>query len=138
MKIIKADTVKIISGKDRGKTGEVLAVFPKNNKILVKGVNIVTKHRKKGGEKKSAGITKFELPIDISNVQVLDPKSGRPARVGFELNNGKKIRIFKTGKISSKQKKVETTNKPISKKKEEGKEEKKEPKKLKNTNKIEK
>jgi large subunit ribosomal protein L24 len=107
VKVKKGDNVKILSGKDRGTISEIITVFPSTRKVLVKGVNIVTKHQKSKGENKPGGRIKFELPIDVSNVQVIDPVSSKPSRVGFEIVDGKKKRIFKVGKLVS-SKKVET------------------------------
>lgn len=94
MKVLKGDNVKIISGKDKGKTGEVLSVFKEKNRVLVKGVSIVKKHQKSKGEGVPSAIIEKEMPIHISNVQVIDPKSGKPSRVAYEVKDGKKTRVF--------------------------------------------
>lgn len=95
MKVKKSDIVKILSGKDRGKTGEVLQVFPKTGKILVKGINIVTKHQKSQGQEKPGGRIQFEQPINISKVQIINPENQKPSRVSFVSKDGKKQRVFK-------------------------------------------
>ncbi|MBD3363181.1 50S ribosomal protein L24 [Candidatus Dojkabacteria bacterium] len=107
MKVLKGDTVKVISGKDRNKTGEVLVALPKQNKVVVKGVNIVTKHQKARGKDKPAGRIKFELPIDVSNVQVIDPATGKPTRIKYTFKDGKKVRQI--GEHSEDKKKTEKT-----------------------------
>lgn len=95
MKIRKGDTVKIICGKDRGKTGKVFAVYPKAGKATIEGMNLVKKHRKprRGGEKGQ----KIEIakPMDISNIMLICPKCGQPARVGYKLTETDKFRICK-------------------------------------------
>jgi large subunit ribosomal protein L24 len=95
MKIKKGDTVLIISGKYRGKTGKVLRVFPKGGKVLVEGVNIMKKHQKprKTGEK--GQVIEMPSPINISNVKLLCPKCGKPTRVGYKIIEGKKYRVCK-------------------------------------------
>ncbi len=100
MKIQKDDKVKIMSGKDKGKTGKVLRVFPSKSVVVVEGVNIVKKHIKPGKVSKEGGIISMEKPVNISNVALIDPKTGEPARVGFKLIDGKKYRINKkTGEV---------------------------------------
>lgn len=95
MKIKKSDTVLIISGKYRGKTGKVLRAFPKEEKILVEGVNIMKKHQKprKTGEK--GQVIEMLSPIDVSNVKLFCPKCGKAARVGYKITEGRKYRICK-------------------------------------------
>ena len=97
MKVKKGDKVKILSGKDRGKTGSVVSVLRKSGRLIVEGVNIVTRFEKKNNEKKTGGITKGEAPIYTSKVQVLDDE-GKATRIGFEIKEGKKIRISKKTK----------------------------------------
>ncbi|MBR2786669.1 MAG: 50S ribosomal protein L24 [Clostridia bacterium] len=95
LKIKKGDTVKVLSGNDKGKTAEVLEVMPKTEKILVKGINIKKKHvkpRKVGDE---AGIIASEFPIHTSKVSVVCPKCGKPTRIGFELDKDNKVRVCK-------------------------------------------
>lgn len=93
MKIHKDDTVLVIAGKDKGKTGKVLKALPTDDKIVVEGVNKVKKHVKR--DVSETGILEFEKPIHVSNVKAIDPSSSKPARVGFEVKDGKKTRIFK-------------------------------------------
>lgn len=91
-KIKKGDTVMVLVGKYKGKTGEVLSVSPKENKVLIAGVNIVKKH-KKPTMNSQGQIVEVEKPIHISNVSLIE--DGKPARVGFKIEDGKKFRIFK-------------------------------------------
>ncbi len=92
MKIHKGDTIKIITGKDRGKTGKLLKVFPLKNKILIEGLNIYKKHvrPKQQGEKGQTVLV--PRPIDISNVMLVCPSCGQAARVGYRLEAGSKKR----------------------------------------------
>lgn len=93
MKIKKGDAVVVISGKDKGKTGEVLGVIPSESRVLVQGVNVAVKHRK-ASQTSPGGIDKSELPIHISNVALADPKTGKPTRVGYKvLKDGTKTRF---------------------------------------------
>jgi large subunit ribosomal protein L24 len=93
-KLRKGDKVIVISGKDKSKTGEVTRVIPKDGKALVTGVNSVIRHTKQTQTDQGGRITK-EMPIDISNLALVDPKSGGPTRVGFKLVEGKKVRYAK-------------------------------------------
>jgi large subunit ribosomal protein L24 len=94
-KIKKGDTVYVLTGKDKGRTGKVLSVHPKDEKVLVAGVNSVKKH-KKPTTNTPGQIISIEKPIHISNVSLME--DGKPARVGFKVEDGKKIRVFrKTG-----------------------------------------
>ena len=97
MKIKAGDTVLVIAGKDRGKTGKVKKCLPRENRVIVDGVNIVTKHVKPRGPQHPGGITKTEAPIHVSNVMYYDTKAGKPTRVGYKIENGKKVRIAKRG-----------------------------------------
>lgn len=85
----------MISGKDRGKQGTVLEAFPKKDRVLVEGINMVQKHAKPSQENPQGGIINQEAPIHVSNVMPIDPKSGEPTRVGYEVHDGKKVRIAK-------------------------------------------
>ena len=97
-KIKKGDTVKVIAGKDNGKEGKVLSVDPKNNKVVVEGVNMITKHAKPSAANANGGIIQKEAPIDISNVMYLH--KGKATRVGFKMDGDKKVRFAKsTGDI---------------------------------------
>ncbi len=94
-KIKKGDQVIVIAGSkaDKGRTGEVLKVFPKDSKVLVQGVNVRTKHQKPSAES-TGGIVKKELPVHISNVALMDPETGKPTRVGYSFDkDGNKIRV---------------------------------------------
>lgn len=97
-KIKKGDTVKVITGKDKDKEGKVLSVDMKNHKVLVEGVNVVTKHTKPSAANQQGGIVNQEAPIDISNVMYC--VKGQAVRVGFEIKDGKKVRVNKkTGEV---------------------------------------
>lgn len=94
MRIKKGDTVVVITGKDKGKQGKVLRVFPKENRVVVQGVNMLTKHAK-ATRKAGAEIQHFEGPIDASNVMYFDTKAKKATRVGYEVKDGKKVRVSK-------------------------------------------
>ena len=97
-KIKKDDLVKIIAGKDKDKTGKILSVNTKKNTVLVEGCNMVTKHSKPSAANQQGGIIHQEGPIDISNVMLV--VDGNATRVGFEVKDGKKVRVAKaTGKV---------------------------------------
>lgn len=94
-KIKKGDTVVVLSGKDKGREGEVLSVMPKDGRVLVSGINVVARHTKPS-QAQSGGIVRKEAPFDISNVAVKDPSTGKPARVGFKfMEDGRKVRFAK-------------------------------------------
>lgn len=95
MHVKKGDKVKVITGKDKGKTGVILAAFPKKDRVIVEGVNIVKKHAKPSQDNPQGGIISKEAPIHVSNVMPIDPKTGEPTRVGYKIENGKKVRIAK-------------------------------------------
>jgi len=95
MHVKKGDKVQVIAGKDKGKQGVILAAFPKQNRVLVEGVNIVKKHSKPSQVNPQGGIITKEAPIHVSNVMPLDPKAGVPTRVGYKTVDGKKVRIAK-------------------------------------------
>ena len=97
-KIRKGDTVQVISGKDKGLTGEVLKVYPETDKVLVEGVNRVKKHTRVSQNARGAktgGIVTQEAPIHISNVMLLDPQSNKPTRVSVVREDGKRFRVSK-------------------------------------------
>lgn len=94
MKIQKDDTVMVIAGKDKGKTAKVLKAIPTENKIIVEGVNVVTRHMKKQGATPGQKVS-YEKSIDASNVMLVDPKTNKPTRVGYKVENGKKVRVAK-------------------------------------------
>ena len=95
MRIRKGDKVKIIAGKDLGKTGVILQVLPETNKVVVEGVNIVTKHVKPGAVSQEGGIVKKEAPVNVSNVMFFDDQLGRAVRLGSKVVDGKKYRVNK-------------------------------------------
>ena len=96
LNIKKDDTVYVLSGEDRGKTGRVLKVLPAKQRAIVEGVNIVTKATKPSAKHPQGGLVKMEAPIHISNLSLLDPKSGKPTRVGRRRNDeGKLVRYAK-------------------------------------------
>ncbi len=95
MNIKKGDNVLVITGKDNGKVAEVLACYPKDNRVTVKGVNIVTKHNKPRSAQDKGGIVKVEGKIDASNVQLVCPVCGKATRVAHKEENGKNVRICK-------------------------------------------
>lgn len=98
IKIKKDDMVKVIAGKDRDKEGKVLSVNPKRGKVVVEGVNMLTKHMKPSAANPNGGIVNTEGPIDISNVMLL--VNGKATRVGFDFKDGKKVRVAKaTGEV---------------------------------------
>jgi len=95
MHVKKGDKVMVISGKDKGKTGIVLAAYPKKNRVIVENVNIVKKHAKPSQDNPQGGIMNMEAAIHVSNVMPIDPKTGEPTRVGYQVIDGKKVRIAK-------------------------------------------
>lgn len=98
MKIKKGDTVKVITGKDKDKEGKVIAVDHKNGKVTVENVNMITKHTKPSAANQNGGIIQTEAPLDASNVMYVH--KGKATRVGFKVENGKKVRFAKsTGEV---------------------------------------
>ncbi len=96
MNIKKGDTVVVISGKDKGKKGKVLSVYPNNDRVLVEGVNMLTKHQKPSQKVQQGGIIHQEGPIHVSNVMVYCDKDKQGVRIGYKiLENGQKVRICK-------------------------------------------
>lgn len=96
MKIKSGDTVVVISGKDKGKKGKVIEVLRSKERVLVEGVNMVSKHQKPNQKNPQGGIVHKELPIHVSNVMLFDPKAGKGVRVGMKiLSSGEKVRISK-------------------------------------------
>ena len=96
MKIKKGDTVQVLSGNDKGKTGEVLKVMPKQEKLVVKGINIRKKHIKPRKQGEEGGIISKEFPIHMSKVNVVCPKCGKAVRIGFKFENDSKVRVCKS------------------------------------------
>jgi len=97
MKIHKGDNVMVMTGKDRGKTGKVLRALPRDGHVVVEGVNIKKRHRKTDrNTRQGGGIVDVAAPVHVSNVQLLDPKTNKPTRVGVSVNeHGKRIRVAK-------------------------------------------
>ncbi|TXN34802.1 50S ribosomal protein L24 [Flagellimonas hymeniacidonis] len=95
LKIKTGDTVKVIAGDHKGTEGKVLQVDREKNKAIVEGVNTVSKHEKPSAKNPQGGIVKKEAPIHISNLSLLDPKSGETTRIGYEVRDGKKVRLAK-------------------------------------------
>lgn len=100
MKIKKGDKVKVITGSSKGTVGEVLKAFPKDEKVLVEGVNLVKKHLKPTQANPDGGIVEKEAPIHVSNVALYDAKAKKSGRVGYKIEKGKKVRVLKqTGAV---------------------------------------
>jgi len=96
-KIRRDDEVVILAGKDKGKTGKVTKVLVENGKVFVEGVNLIKKHTKPVPQlQQPGGIIEKEAPLQVSNVAILNPKSGKADRVGFRIEDGKKVRFFKS------------------------------------------
>ena len=99
-RIRKGDTVVVLSGKDKGKTGEVVRSMPKESKVVVAGVNVAARHRKPSQVNPQGGIDRKEAPLHVSKVAIADPKTGKATRVRFEDRNGKKVRVaVKSGEL---------------------------------------
>jgi large subunit ribosomal protein L24 len=95
LKIKKGDKVVVLAGRDKGKKGEILKVFPSENRAVVRGVNVVRKHQKQSAAQEG-GIISKEAPIHISNIAIEDPKDGEPSRIGYRiLDDGRKVRFAK-------------------------------------------
>jgi large subunit ribosomal protein L24 len=100
MKIKKGDHVMVTAGKDKGATGTVIAAYPKLDRVLVQGVNMIKKNEKETNQgvrgAKEGGIVTQEAPIHVSNVQIVDPDTKKPARVGYKINeDGTKVRVLR-------------------------------------------
>ena len=92
----KDDNIIVISGKDKGKKGRIIAAYPRENRVLVEGVNMVKRHTRPNPTNQQGGIIEREAPIHVSNVMHIDPKSGKATRIGYKvLENGTKVRIAK-------------------------------------------
>ncbi|WP_309663063.1 50S ribosomal protein L24 [Sphingomonas sp.] len=99
-KIRKGDQVVILSGKDKGKTGEVVRSIPKEMKVVVSGINVHARHRKPSQTNPQGGIERKEAPMHVSKVAIADPKTGKASRVRFETRDGKKVRVAaKSGEL---------------------------------------
>lgn len=92
-KIKKGDKVVVLSGKDKGKHGEVVKAMPKDGKVVVSGVNVITRHRKPSQGNPQGGLERKEAPLHASKVALEDPKTGKPTRVRFEVRDGRKVRV---------------------------------------------
>lgn len=110
MKLQKKDKVMIISGRDKGRTGTISVVLPKSNQVVIEGINVVKRHTKPSQANPKGGIIELTKPISAAKVMVLDPTSGKPARVGYKVGkDGNKERVFKVSKFKN-------TKKPATKK----------------------
>ncbi|CAN7548453.1 50S ribosomal protein L24 [Rhizobium sp. LjRoot98] len=98
-KIRKGDKVVVLTGKDKGRSGEVLQVLPKEDRAVVRGVNMVKRHQRQT-QSQEAGIINKEASIHLSNIAIADPKDGKPTRVGFKIDGDKKVRVAKRSGVS--------------------------------------
>ncbi|GIK48181.1 MAG: 50S ribosomal protein L24 [Alphaproteobacteria bacterium] len=99
-RIRKDDTVIVIAGKDKGRSGRVLKVLPQEERVVVEGVNLAKRHTKPDVANPQGGIIAKEAPLHISNVALRDPKTGKPTRVGFKVNDkGRKVRVAKSSGV---------------------------------------
>ncbi|MCD1264767.1 50S ribosomal protein L24 [Shinella sp. AETb1-6] len=98
-KIRKGDKVVVLTGKDKGRTGEVVQVLPKEDRAVVKGINLVKRHQRQT-QTQEAGIITKEASIHLSNIAIADPKDGKPTRVGFKVEGDKKVRVAKRSGVS--------------------------------------
>jgi len=95
VRIKKGDKVVVLTGRDKGKSGEVKHVNPSESKVTVQGINVQTKHRKPSQSGGPGGLDKIEAPLHISNVALADPKTGKPTRVGYKTVGDRKVRVAK-------------------------------------------
>lgn len=102
MNIKKGDTVKVISGEAKGKVAKVVKVLAKEDRVVVDGVKVVSRHTKPSNANPDGGIIKKEAPIHVSNVQLLDPATNKPTRVSHKVVDGKKVRVAKSGTVLDK------------------------------------
>ena len=127
MNVKTGDNVVVITGKDAGKQGKVLACYPKKNRVVVEGVNIISRHTKPRTAKETGGIIKREGTIDVSNVMIVCPECGKPTRVKHNLVEGKNVRVCKCGAVLDKKyekvakKKATKTTKKVAEAKDETK-----------------
>lgn len=119
MKLKLKDKVMVISGRDKGKKGEIVALLPRKNQVVVEGINRVKKHQKPNQTHPKGGILDITRPIDTSKVKIIDPASGKPARISYKRNSkGEKERVFKVSKFENKKaSKSKTPAKPKESKK---------------------
>ena len=102
LKIKKGDKVIVLSGEDKGKTGEVVKAMPKEGKVVVQGINLVKRHTKPS-QTTPGGIVTKEAPINVSNVAIVDPKTGKASKIGYKEVDGKKVRVArKSGEVIDK------------------------------------
>ena len=94
-RIKKGDNVIVIAGNSKGKAGKVLTVIPEKDRVIVEGVAMVSKHTKPNAKNPQGGIVKQEASIHVSNVALVDPKSGKATRIGYKVEDGKKVRVAK-------------------------------------------
>jgi len=95
MKIRRGDKVQVLAGKDRGREGTVITAMPERGKVVVEGCNTAKRHTKPTSQEDPGGIVDVDMPMDVSNVAVLSPKDGKPTRVGYKVEDGKKVRVCK-------------------------------------------
>ena len=98
LKIKAGDSVVVIAGEHKGQKGKILNVDREKNRAIVEGINLISKHTKPSAQNPQGGIIKKEAPIHISNLSLLDPKTGEPTKVGYEVRDGKKVRVSKKSK----------------------------------------
>ncbi len=110
MKLRLKDKVMVVAGRDKGKTGEILAVLPRLNKVVVAGINNAKRHTKSTQQNPKGGIVELTKPIDASKVMVLDPKTNKPARISYRTTKDGKERVFKVAQFSNK--KAKKADKP--------------------------
>lgn len=95
MKIKTGDTIIVLTGEFKGKTGKVLKAMPSKNQVVVEGINVVTRHQKPSQANPNGGNKDITHPLDVSNVAIIDPKTNKPTRVGYKMVDGKKVRVTK-------------------------------------------
>lgn len=95
MKIKKGDNILVIAGKDRGKKGKVIRVFPKKDAVVVEGMNMKKRHKKAKKSRDKGQVIEMAVPFHVSNIALADPKTGKPSRIGMKFIHGKKVRVAK-------------------------------------------
>ena len=93
IKLKRGDQVRVMAGKDKGAEGEIVAVMPEKNRVVVKDVNVATKTQRPTQENPRGGFSEREMPIHASNVRILDPETGEPTRISYKMENGEKVRV---------------------------------------------
>lgn len=101
MKLKKGDKVVVVSGKDKGKTGDIMRAFPRTGKVLIEGVGMVKRHRR-GTAGQTGRIVEHPMPVDASNVMLLDPENKKPTRIGYRVEDGARVRVAKKSKTALK------------------------------------